>query len=220
MAISLVTAIQLSVLGFSLAAPLGPVNMEIIKQAFQKHKGFVLGLTTGIGAMSADFVIAMTVLFIGSEVLSGLIENDWVRFSLFILNAFILSFIGISAFRSHSVDIREIASESSVSTGILRQYSLGFVLVSTSPWSYLWWMSFGPYVLNLDIPLDTFFERFIVAILFLSGILTWVLFFSALLSTSNKYAPDRVVLLITKGSAVLILVFAIKVLFDATAIFL
>ncbi|RMG31443.1 MAG: hypothetical protein D6732_14855 [Methanobacteriota archaeon] len=218
--VSIAVAIQLSVLGFSLAAPLGPVNMEIIKQAFQKSKGFILGLMTGVGAMSADFVIAMTVLFIGSEVLGNLISNDWIRFFLFILNAAILSFIGLSAFRSapSSLESMEDVPQTGNSS-ILRQYAFGFFLVSTSPWSYLWWMSFGPVVLSLDIPLATFGERAVAALLFLSGIFAWVFLFSLLLATSNRYASDRVINLVTKGSALLILLFAIRVLINALAIF-
>lgn len=218
--VALIVAVQLSVLGFSLAAPLGPVNMEIIKQAFQKSRGFLLGLMTGVGAMSADFVLAMTVLFIGSEVLANLIANDLIRFLLFLLNAAILSFIGISALRSSPTSIETMEGLSSPEQGsILRQYALGFFLVSTSPWSYLWWMSFGPVVLNLDIPLATFADRAVAALLFLSGIFAWVFLFSLLLATSNRYASDRVIRLVTKGSALLILFFAGRVLIDAVMIF-
>ncbi len=217
--VSFFVALQLSVLGFSLAAPLGPVNMEIIKQAFQKSKGFILGLMTGIGAMSADFVIAMTVLFIGSEVLASLIANDWIRFSLFLLNAGILSFIGISAFRSSPTALEGMEGTLEKGSSVVRQYALGFFLVSTSPWSYLWWMSFGPVVLSLDIPLATFGDRAIAALLFLSGIFAWVFLFSLLLATSNRFASERFIRLVTKGSALLILLFAIRVLIDAILIF-
>lgn len=174
---------------------------------------------TGIGAMSADFVIAMTVLFIGSEVLASLIANDWIRFSLFLLNAGILSFIGISAFRSSPTALEGMEGTLEKGSSVVRQYALGFFLVSTSPWSYLWWMSFGPVVLSLDIPLATFGDRAIAALLFLSGIFAWVFLFSLLLATSNRFASERFIRLVTKGSALLILLFAIRVLIDAILIF-
>lgn len=62
----------LAVLGFTLALPLGPVNMEMIKQGVAKKRGWILGILTGIGAMTGDFIVSMSVLFVGSEVLSSI----------------------------------------------------------------------------------------------------------------------------------------------------
>ena len=92
----------LFVLGLSLALPLGPVNIEIIKQAlFEKdHKiGFLLAFTTGLGAMSGDFLIAFSVLTLGSHLLTGIINNYAVKTILFGFNVCLLSYLGISTFR-------------------------------------------------------------------------------------------------------------------------
>jgi len=216
-------------LGFSLAAPIGPVNMEMIKRALQSKWGWLLGVVTGIGAMTGDFIIASVVLFVGDEYLRSLVETQIIYIILILFNIYILSYIGISALRS---DIEEIKTDNSnenmpedqelieptlsmQTKGLVRQYATGFVIVVTSPWSYFWWTSFGGYIINSGLPLDSITERLIVTIFFLSGILAWVLLLGLLLGISQRVASKRVLTIITKGSALIILGFAVKILYDA-----
>jgi len=234
--VSILDVLFLMGLGFSLAAPLGPVNMEIIKRSLQSKSGFFLGVITGIGAMTGDFLIASTVLFVGDEYLRSIVEITWVYMLLLGLNIFILSYIGISALRSPTPTIDEpevltktssIANEAEPSPsespsrslelptgGLIRQYFTGFVIVVTSPWSYFWWLGFGSYILNSGLPLGTLFQRLIVTIFFLSGIFIWVISFSSLLGISQRFASPRILTIITRTSALIILGFAVKILYD------
>ena len=110
MAYDIGTVVLIMFMGFTLAAPMGPVNAEMIKRALSSTSGWKLGAITGIGAMTGDFVIAMTVLYVGGVRLSEFLDVDLIKLLLFLVNALILGFIGISALRtipknlSHLVD--------------------------------------------------------------------------------------------------------------------
>jgi threonine/homoserine/homoserine lactone efflux protein len=215
----------LAILGFSLALPLGPVNMEMIKQGVAHKKGWILGVLTGIGAMTGDFLISMSVLFVGSEVLASVLEVKVIAALLFFANATLLGYIGYSAFKS-SADISSLTYDGTMSqdrnairiSTIGRQYVLGFVIVVTSPWSYLWWASFGPVILESDIAINTFADRFVVTMMFLVGILAWVLIINIALMISHEIASEVMLNKITRVSAIVILLFAFSILIDAVAI--
>lgn len=56
------TILQNTLLGLSLAAPIGPVNVEIIRRGLKS--GFRQALLAGAGAMSADATY-LTLIFFG-----------------------------------------------------------------------------------------------------------------------------------------------------------
>ncbi len=199
-------------LGFSLAAPLGPVNMEMIKVGTSRRFGWIFGIITGLGASTADFLIATIVLFIGAEFFSGLLTIRIFFVILLFLNAGILGYIGIGALRSKS----EFGSDEIVEgSSVLRQFVFGFVLVITSPWSYLWWVSFGPTIISTELPLSTFWDRGVVTMLFILGIWLWVFLLNFMLLVSEKLASEKTLRWITVGSASLILIFAFSIALDA-----
>ncbi len=212
------TVVLIMFMGFTLAAPMGPVNAEMIKRTLSSKFGWKLGAITGIGAMTGDFIIAMTVLFVGGVLLSTLLEISIIKLLLFLANAFILGFIGISALRS-KVDEDNLELNNTNKHGLPKQFMYGLLIVMTSPWSYLWWVSFGPVILESGIPLLTMLDRLQVTVIFLTGIFTWVVLFNLALKVSHSFASPKVLNLITKGSAVLILLFAVKILGDALCIY-
>lgn len=218
MAFTVSNLLFLASLGFSLALPLGPVNMKMIKQGIAKRKGWIFGMITGIGAMTGDFIVSMSVLFVGSEVLSSVLEDKIIASGLFFGNAALLGYIGLSALKTKT-DSNQFLDED-IDKGqitfkqIGKQYGLGFVIVVTSPWSYLWWASFGPVILGSDIPIETFSDRFFVTLMFLLGIFVWVLLINISLLISQEVASDRMLNNITKVSAGVILLFALRIFID------
>lgn len=225
MAFNLSDFLFLAVLGFSLALPLGPVNMEMIKQGVAHKKGWILGMLTGIGAMTGDFIISMSVLFIGSEVLSSILEIKILAATLFFGNAAFLGYIGFSALKSSADtsnlvdnDLNDPTSGNITLSTVTKQFSFGFIIVVTSPWSYLWWASFGPVILESDIAIDTFADRFAVTLMFLVGILVWIFLINIALLISHEVASENMLNNITKVSAIVILLFATSILVDAFAI--
>ncbi|MCH8906067.1 MAG: LysE family transporter [Candidatus Heimdallarchaeota archaeon] len=208
-------------LGFTLAAPLGPVNAEIIRKSTQHKLGWGFGILTGFGAMTGDFVIATSILYLGNEIFLEFIEIKEVKIGLLLLNIFVLSFI---AYMGLKVDYASLAKEqrdkvSQYTLGkIGKQYVLGFAIVVTSPWSYLWWTSFGTVILESDIPLGDNLERLIVTMFFLAGIAFWIVLITFTLAMSHKVAEPRFLIYIQKIAALIIAVFALKLVYDVLII--
>lgn len=226
MSLSLTEIFFLFGLGFTLAAPIGPVNVEMLKQTLTNTRGWLYGIITGLGAITGDFIIASSVLYFGSEFLEDILDIKLVNILLLSANVLILSYVGISALRmknnkfdkydDEKNDILQINEQNVPS--IVKQATIGFALVVTSPWSYLWWATFGTYIFNLGFALDAFTDRLQVTFFFIIGIFMWVLIFVGSLSFSKKVASPRILNLITKSSATLILIFAGGILFQVLKI--
>ncbi|OLS24179.1 MAG: hypothetical protein HeimC3_20780 [Candidatus Heimdallarchaeota archaeon LC_3] len=224
----------LAILGFSLAAPLGPVNIAMMKSALNTNfSKFIsrlsLSLITGFGAMTGDFIIAFSALTLGGAVIETWFLNPGMKTLLFSLNVFILVYIAYGSLKTSSKKISKSLSEENLISDngndftkkLGKQYGTGFVLVVTSPWSYLWWASFGTVILFGDFQIITvdIIGRIGIVFLFLSGIFTWVLIYSVTLSLIGKIPKPGVLNAIIKGSAGLLLVFALIIGIDAVCSF-
>lgn len=227
----------LFLLGLSLAVPLGPVNIEIIKQAVfeRSHRiGFFLALFTGLGAMSGDFTIAFSVLTLGSAILTGIINNYAVKTLLFGFNVLLLGYLGISTFRKsfdtsdpliefvpvlEQETIQKPVVKRSLFSRVRTRIITGFAIVVSSPWSYLWWASFGSYIIFGDFDSFNLASRLVIILCFLSGIFAWVVSFSSLLTLSKRFASDKFLNIITKISSTILLVYAGYFLLDTFTYF-
>ena len=229
-------------LGFSLAAPIGPVNMEMLKQTLSRNKGWVLGMMTGLGAMTGDFIIAFSALTLGEKTIAQLATNISARLFLYTLNIGLLTFIAWGAWgtqieekdiiqadpdnpdenepraaqtREKEEGIDRNRASYSWTRGLVIQYGKGFGILATSPWSYLWWATFGSYLLTSGIALETPLQRLIATLLFLSGIFAWVVLFCGSLGISRKLASVKLLQIITRMSALILFAFAAKFAWEA-----
>lgn len=224
----------LATLGFSLAAPLGPVNIEMMKNAININYSKLvhrLGLSTitGIGAMTGDFIIAFSTLTLGGVVIETWFLNPIIKTLLFTINVFILVYIAYGSLKTSLKKISESITEESSDLGngnefvrkMGKQYGTGFILVVTSPWSYLWWASFGTVILFGDFQLLTLdlIGRVGIVLLFLSGIFMWILLYSCSLSLLGKIPKPTLLNAIVKGSAGLLLIFALLIGINAVCSF-
>lgn len=207
-------------LGFSLAVPLGPVTMEMIKQTLSQKIGWIYGIITGLGAISGDFFISMTILFVGNRQLENLLDNTIIYVVLVLFNIFILLYIGTSALKI-KVEINPSDYHFNQSNWTrnnirksLKQYFTGLVIVLSSPWSYFWWISFGPIILKSGIPLVSFYQRFVVTLVFISGIFLWILILCGGVAISRKFAQPKTLERLTIGSGYIILVFAALIIYE------
>ena len=204
-------------LGFTLAAPLGPVNAEVIKQALDKAVSEKLAwgsaMLTGVGAMTADFVVAFSALTVGGEILTNVFSNPVVKFTLFSINILILGFLGVSALFSKVSPIEDQAISQNESLHpnyfrLVRQYITGFSMVVTSPWTYLWWVSMGTLILFSDFNVPDPFLRLGIVVMFLTGVMVWQLFFTTLLAIIGRLPNPKLFVWVQRGTAIILFGFA------------
>ena len=213
--------ILVAALGVTLAAPLGPINLEMIKHALNRsitHKlAWLSSVFIGIGATTGDFIIASMALTIGGKFLIDVFSNLLVKLLLLSLNIIILGYLGFSTFLEDPKIIDELAEGVLIANSdplkssiqhLVDRYVTGISIVITSPWSYLWWISAGTIILFSDFNAPDLLSRITIVLMFLSGIFLWILGFSTMLAIIGRLPNLRLLNWITKGSALVLLAFA------------
>lgn len=117
------------VLGFSIAAPVGPIGVHCIRKTLQC--GRVSGLVSGLGAATADLVYGMIAAF-GLTFVSRflLTEQFWLRG----VGGLFLIYLGVKTFVSKT----HIASHGKISrTSLTRDFITTFFLTMTNPMTIL-----------------------------------------------------------------------------------
>lgn len=83
--------IQQIVLGISLAAPVGPINIEMLKRGIER--GFWHAWVVGIGGMTAD-ILFMLLIYFG---LSSLFMYTYVQAFMYCTGFFLLFYLGFQS---------------------------------------------------------------------------------------------------------------------------
>jgi threonine/homoserine/homoserine lactone efflux protein len=115
-------------LGFSLTIPPGPMNAYI---ASQSVRSFREGVTTGLGAMTADLVLGLLVYFAHTQV-DLAAELRWV----YLVGAGVMVVLGVALFRRR-------AETSPPETSGLGTYSKAFAIGISNPFQIVWWLTAG-----------------------------------------------------------------------------
>jgi len=116
------------VIGFSIAAPVGPIGVLCIRRTLAD--GRVIGLATGLGAATADAVYGCLAAFGLTALTSALVGGQmWIRL---IGGAFLL-FLGVRTFLTPSGE----KSAEVKATGLLGAFGSTFLLTLTNPMTIL-----------------------------------------------------------------------------------
>jgi threonine/homoserine/homoserine lactone efflux protein len=119
--------------GIALAAPIGPINVEIIRRGL--GGGFVNGWLVGIGAVLADTILCALVV----SGVAPLADRPLLRIPLFLLGAAVLLFLGIGGLRAVR---RGAAFEVAPASG-RRSLATGFLMAASNPMGIVYWLSIG-----------------------------------------------------------------------------
>jgi threonine/homoserine/homoserine lactone efflux protein len=116
------------IIGFSIAAPVGPIGILCIKQTL--NHGRAAGLLSGLGAATADAVYGCVAGF-GLTIISNLLieQQTWFR----LIGGLFLCYLGIKAYFSKPNENTALTQN----TGLLRNYGLTFILTLTNPMTIL-----------------------------------------------------------------------------------
>jgi len=116
------------VIGFSIAAPVGPIGVLCIRRTLAE--GRVAGLVSGLGAATADAIYGCVAGF-GLTFISGFLvgQQAWLR----LIGGAFLCYLGIRTFLS--VPVEEVASVKG--HGFIRTYASTFFLTLTNPLTIL-----------------------------------------------------------------------------------
>lgn len=173
-------------LGFGAAVPIGPVNVQIARQALRR--GFLAGFALGCGAVTIDVFYAVLTA-VGVQRLA---DNKAVKWSLRIGGFILLTHLGVMCLRGERIAWRADAvtfgldHATTPDAGAGRAYVTGLLMTLVNPMTVAFWFVAvpalaGPVAENgaRDLPV-------LCAGVF-AGTTGWVVFFAGLLALAGRF---------------------------------
>jgi threonine/homoserine/homoserine lactone efflux protein len=171
-------------LGFTLTAPPGPMNVLIASQAVRSLRR---GIVTGMGAMSADAILGVVVY-----VLSRTTDVTAFVRPIYILGCVVMGYFGYRLLAPRPPTAAPPA-------GTARTYSTSLLIGLSNPFQILWWLTAG------------LAFAYVGGVLLFTGlfcaIAVWIVAFPYAISTGAQRSP-AVERWITYGSGFIMIAFA------------
>jgi threonine/homoserine/homoserine lactone efflux protein len=194
------------IMGFAIAAPIGPVNVEIIRRGL--GEGFRAALLTGVGSTLAD-VVYILIAYGGADPLS---HRRGAGRLLFTAGALVLLYLGAVAIRSalRPVPEPEMGGGERPATGRGRQaFTAGFVITIFNPMTIAFWLGILGAALVARPRQHLGIELLYVGSL-MAGCLIWVLLLSAALHFGRSFVRGPVLRLVSAAAGVSLIGFGLQ----------
>jgi threonine/homoserine/homoserine lactone efflux protein len=193
-------------IGVALAAPIGPINIEIIRRGIQY--GARSGWLVGLGALSADTIFAALIV----SGLTQFADRPALRAPLFAAGAIMLGYVGWS---SIVAAIRAETNVDASSGSNRRSYITGFLMAALNPMGIVYWLSVGSALVAESVAkVGESGSPVLVGGVFF-GIFCWVTLLAGLVRAGRRFVTDRIMQWITGIGGVLLVGFAIWFAFQA-----
>ena len=189
------------VLGFSIAAPVGPIGVLCIRRSLQN--GFKSGLASGLGAATADAVYGM-IAAAGLTLAADFLKQQQIWLGL--LGGIFLLYLGVQTFRSQAPEMQE---DEKKSNSIVGDYFSTFILTLSNPVTIFSFIAlFG----GMNAGADTKFGAFILVLGVFSGSALWWLTLSTSVSLFRKKFSPQVLLWVNRIAGGVIIGFSVLML--------
>jgi threonine/homoserine/homoserine lactone efflux protein len=193
--------VQNILLGLSLAAPIGPVNLEIIKRGLQS--GFRQAFITGLGAMSADLTY-LTLIFFG---LTLFLKIPFIKIFLALAGSFVLIYLGTTSvrdfFQKQELDVNQ------TQRFFKNSYIAGYFITICCPITIVWWTGVFAALLASQTETQAGFSAYLSCLTILLGCFIWVIFLSAALHWGKKIINEKFIRIITLIAGMFLIGFGI-----------
>lgn len=190
------------IVGISLGAPVGPVNVEIVRRGLRA--GFASGWMVGVGATSADAIYCMAVI----AGLTPLIDQLIVRTILWTLGTFFLLLLGWSSIKPVLLQGHMIDGDD----GTFRRSSFvtGFLIAALNPMGIFFWLSVGGGLVASGVDQASDILGIAAIVLgVIAGLFIWITTLSTLVHGGRRFVSDRIYRWINAGSGLLLLGFGV-----------
>ena len=168
------------VIGFSIAAPVGPIGVLCIRRSLAQ--GRETGLVTGLGAATADAGYGYVAAF-GLTAISSFLVGQ--RLWLGLLGGLFLCYLGVRTFRSRPAE----QAADLHGNGLIAAYLSTLLLTLTNPMTILTFMAVFA-GLGLGRSPDYFSAGAMVAGVFVGSALWWLLLSSAVALFRSRVTSD------------------------------
>ncbi len=192
-------------LGFSVAAPVGPIGVLCINRTINKN--FAAGFVSGLGAATADLIYGL-IAGIGLTAISTFLidQKMWIQ----LIGLVFLIYLGIKTIIKKGNDIE---FKSAADKGLLKDYLSTFILTITNPITILFFIAVFA-GLGLSNTINGFHSvmQLILGVFF--GSCIWWLFLSGLTDKLKTRISKHLLKRIDLFSGILFLFFGLLILIN------
>jgi threonine/homoserine/homoserine lactone efflux protein len=187
------------IIGFSIAAPVGPIGVLCIRRTLAE--GRLHGLVSGLGAATADAVYGCIAAFGLTFISNVLVQQQiWLR----IIGGAFLIFLGVKTILSKPSE----KPSSEKRTGFLTAYGSTFFLTLTNPMTILSFVAIFAGI-GLGSTVADYGSAALLVFSVFSGSALWWLVLSGSVSLLKKKVTPRVLMWINRASGAIIVGFAV-----------
>jgi threonine/homoserine/homoserine lactone efflux protein len=195
------TLLQNILLGLTLAAPIGPVNLEIIKRGLRA--GVKQAFLTGAGAMSADTTY-LILIFFG---LASFLNMSFMKILLGIGGSVVLIYLGAMSTKDF---LHKSAPDKNQTRRLFKNsFVTGYVLAIASPMNMVWWTGVFGALLASQTRTQTNITAFFSCLSILLGCFLWVFFLACALHWGKKIINEKIIRLISFVAGIFLIGFGI-----------
>jgi threonine/homoserine/homoserine lactone efflux protein len=202
--------VQNILLGLSLAAPIGPVNLEIIKRGL--NSGFQQAFLTGAGAMCSDTTY-LILIFFG---LTSFLNFAFMKIFLGIAGGIILIYLGAASAKDFFRKAN--ATENKPYRLFKASFVTGYVLAISSPMTIVWWTGVFGALLAAQTHTQTNISAFFSCLSILLGCFLWVTSLSIALHWGKKIINEKFTRLISLFAGLFLIAFGMYFLYRAISL--
>lgn len=199
------SVLQNIILGLSLAAPIGPVNLEIIKRGL--NSGFRQAFLTSIGAMSADATY-LTLIFFG---LTAFLNIALMKIVLGLGGSFILIYLGFVSAKDFFY--KHADSKNRQRRIFKSSFITGYFLAISSPLTIVWWTGVFGALLASQTGAQTTFSALLSCLSILLGCFLWGFFLAIALHWGKKIINENIAGFISLVAGIFLMAFGIYFLY-------
>lgn len=165
-------------LGFTLAAPIGPVNSARLDKGIKN--GFWHAWVVGVGSMIADGIF-MLMVYLG---MVHFLEIPIMQIFLWLFGGFILIYTGIEGMvKANSLTLGDNRGKDS----LLKCFLTGFIMSISSPISILFWLGIYGSVLAKTAQMNGTGSLLIYSSMIFLGLTLWDVLVASLTTGLRKY---------------------------------
>lgn len=196
--------ISSTLLGIALAAPVGPISLEMIKRGVRF--GFFASLAIGLGGMTAD-ALFMLLIYFG---LTHFLTIEIVHILLFFFGSLFLLKLSIESINNTMKPIDTLNQNETPSNRILlNSYVIGFTIALINPINILFWFGIYGSVLSETAHNTSINAVFYQAVFIFLGIFLWNVCISTLSKLTSFVMNNRLYQYIHGFAALLLMYYSL-----------